>query len=320
MTRVLVAGISPKTRYAIRQALGHQQIEIVGILDDGDRDLLAYGLATDSGPTPFKGSIDVGDDAVTLSGRYGRGGLRHDTIPLLTGDGTGARAGSLADLPQVDAVLTAEDRTVPLPASLMSDGPPVVRFAGPDGAGHDRATTVPAAHLTAVACLVGALRPLGEVEAVVHTTTGVSGPSPDTRRDRRLALRGSASGTSTRPSAALPGTAASLPAVGTEILGPPTEVTVTVLSLVLRAATEAVQAVRRVKSETRGALKGVLELRDGPVATGDVLGSPAAVVDASSVVVNGRSISLTLHTHTRSFEAARACALLSNPSSTPVWV
>lgn len=315
MTQVLVVGLSPKTRYAIRQALGHQQIEIAGILDDGDRELLRYGLATDSGPTPFKGSIDVGDDSVTLSGRYGRGGLRHDTVPLLTGDAVR----SPADTAPVDVVLLAEGWSAPVPPSLLTGGPAVVQFGDPTGAAGDAATSVPAAHLTAVACLVGALKPLGEAEAVVHTTTGVSGPSPDTGRGRMLDLRGAASGTGTRPSAALPGAAASLPVVGTDVLGLPSEVTTTTVCLVLPAATEAAQVVRRLKSEARGALKGVLETRVEPVTGNDVLGSPAAVVDASSVVVNGRSVGLTIHTHTRSFEAARACELLSSPSRKPVW-
>src|SRR5690606_32087293 len=71
---------------------------------------LAYAFVVDSAATAFRGTATYEDHTLVLAGRHGRGGLRHDNIPLHRSVADALSAGR-----QVDRVVVADDWADPVP-------------------------------------------------------------------------------------------------------------------------------------------------------------------------------------------------------------
>lgn len=79
--RVLFDGFNSHQRWILRRMLGNQLFEVAGIVDDLDDESFEYLLRSDSGREAYRGEIDFREGSVSLSGRYGRGGVRFDEVP-----------------------------------------------------------------------------------------------------------------------------------------------------------------------------------------------------------------------------------------------
>jgi glyceraldehyde-3-phosphate dehydrogenase/erythrose-4-phosphate dehydrogenase len=291
MTKVVVAGNTVRTRHFIRYALGRQTVEVVGIVDDGPAADLSYGLLTDSGPSQFRGTVEVLDGALVLAGRHGRGGLRHDHIPLYDDvDKAMESAG------HVDALVLSEDRADEI---RESEGRTVVSLG----------RSVPNAVSDAVSRIAASLDSSMPVCKVLVSTTGAANPTA-TSRDRLVELRGARGGLAVR--------AAGWAAPSFEVIGGPNDrVSVSSVFLVLKehATEDAVR--RRLHSAGRRALAECQRQDAGPVTSSDVVGSAAAVLDLSAVQVIGDVVALPLFVDSLAVEARLACDLVSEAYRPP---
>ncbi len=302
MARVVILGNTPATRYFLRQGLGVQQVEVVGFAPGPDRGDLAYGLEYGSGASRFRGTVDVREDAVVLAGRYGRGGLRHDTIALLGGDDIPPEASA------PDAIVIAADWDREIPADLRKASPRLIAFGTPPVPDAPDLVHVRPATTWAAQAIAAAIQPLSPISTASVTTWGGAGDrrSP---RSASLTARGNAPGQAVHPWAADLGTVGLLGMdVGPDAGG---DVTTSVLHLGLEAETEADAVIRRLKSAARRAR---LDLRTGPVGSRDAWGSPAPVIDLSAVRAAGRSVVVPYFCDARTVEAALACDLVTSPS------
>ncbi|SDS52844.1 hypothetical protein [Jiangella sp. DSM 45060] len=297
MTRVVVLGDTAATRYFLRQGLSIQQLEFVGLATGPDRERLAYGFEYGSAASRFKGTVEVGADAVVLAGRYGRGGLRHDTIPFL--DVLGAAPGEPV---APDVVVLAADWDRPLPEWLTSSAPRVVRFGRPTpvaAAVAPEAVVVPAAVGWVAGEIAAAVRPLSAVTAAAVVAVGAADPAGDPDRDSALAARGGAAGAVVSPWPAADGVAGATVADGAV-----RAVATAVLHLAVEEPVESAAVVRRITSTAR---RTRLDVRSGPAGGADALGSADALVDASAVTASGRSVVVPFHCDVLTLEAALAC-------------
>ncbi len=228
-----------------------------------------------------------------LAGRYGRGGLRHDTIPFLD---VAAPAGEPVE---PDVVVLAADWDRPLPGWLTESAPRVVRFGRPASVAPE-AVVVPPAVGWAAEEIAAAVRPLSAVAAAaVVAVGGGSGADPD--RASALAARGGAAGAVVSPWPAADGVAGV-----TVVDGAERAVATAVLHLAVEEPVEAAAVVRRITSAAR---RTRLDVRPGPAGGADALGSADALVDASAVTAAGRSVVVPFHCDVRTLEAALACDL-----------
>ncbi|WP_053204243.1 hypothetical protein [Jiangella muralis] len=291
MTRVVVLGDTAATRYFLRQGLSIQQLEFVGLATGPDRERLAYGFEYGSAASRFKGTVEVGADAVVLAGRYGRGGLRHDTIPFLD------MAASAGEPVKPDVVVLAADWDRPLPGWLTESAPRVVRFGRPTSVAPE-AVVVPPAVGWVAGEIAAAIRPLSAVTAAAVLVDG-GGVDGDPDRAAALAARGGAAGAVVDPWSAGDDIVAATVADGA-----PRAVATAVLHLAVEEPVEAAAVVRRITSAAR---RTRLDVRPGPAGGADALGSAGALVDASAVTAAGRSVVVPFHCDVRTLEAALAC-------------
>lgn len=291
MTRVVVAGNTVRTRHFIRHALGQQTVEVVGIVDDTPAEELTYGLVTDSGPSRFRGTVEFEEGALVLAGRHGRGGLRHDHIPLY--DDLDAALGSAGD---VDALVVAEDRAH-------------------DARGTERLTVVtlgenvPSGLVDAVSRIAASLDATMPVRTALVSTAGAGNPTV-TPRDRLVGLRGPRAGVAVRAGG---WAAPSFELVG----GADARVFVSSVFLVLAEETTEEAVLRKLRSAGRNVLAECLRQDPGPVASQDVVGSPMAVLDLSAVQVSGDVVALPLFVDPLAVEARLACDLVSGAYRPP---
>jgi hypothetical protein len=307
MARVVILGNTPATRYFLRQGLGVQQVEVVGLAPGPDRGNLAYDYEYGSAASRFRGTVEVREDAVVLAGRYGRGGLRHDTIALFDG----------ADVPPEasapDAVVIAPDWDREIPADLLKASPRLIAFGTPRIPGAPDLTHVPPATLWTARTIAAAIRsPIATASLTTWggaATWGGTG-EPGSARAASLRSRGNAVGQAAHPwTADLNGNAL----VGID-LGPASgddDVTTSVLHLGLAEETDADAVLRRLKSAAR---RSRLDLRTDPVGSRDASGSPAPVIDCSAVRASGRSVVVPFFCDARTVEASLACDLVTSPS------
>ncbi len=302
MARVVILGNTPSTRFFLRQGLGVQQIEIVGFAPGADRDHLPYAIEYGSGTSRFKGTAEIQEDVLVLAGRYGRGGLRHDRIPLLDA-GTGDVGG-----PAPDVVVLSEDWEGRVPAGLLKSSPRLIGFGGVPHMGELDLVRVRPAPLWAVQTIVSALYQLSEVTSVSVTSRGGTSGLPS-RRSALLAARGDLPGQVCHPWTATldPG----IGVLGTDVVEESSDrVTTSVLHVTLEQKTGQDQVLRRLKSAARRAR---LDLRTGPVGGRDASGLPSVVIDLSAVQVDARSITVPFFCDSRTVEAALACDLVTAP-------
>lgn len=298
MARVVVLGNTAATRHFLRQGLGIQQLEFTGLAAGPDRDLLAYGFEYGSGASRFRGTVEVRDDAVVLAGRYGRGGLRHDTIPFLD---PGAADDPATAAAKPDVVVVGEAWDGPVPAPLLEPAPRLVRF-GPPGPVLPDAVAVPAAVAWAANTVVDAVRPLAAVTAASVVAVGTE-PASGTGRVAALAVRGGAPGRVCHPWPAGPDPAVA----GVDVVGgAPEPVATAVVQLAVEQPVEAAAVARRLAAAAR---RTRLEVRPGPLGSADALGSAAGLVDASAVAVAGRAVVVAVHCDVLTLRAALACDL-----------
>lgn len=296
MTRVVVLGDTAATRYFLRQGLSIQQLEFVGLATGPDRERLAYGFEYGSAASRFKGTVEVGADAVVLAGRYGRGGLRHDTIPFLDVLGTPG------DPVKPDVVVLAEDWDRPLPGWLTESAPRVVRFGRPTSVVPE-AVVVPPAVGWVAGEIAAAVRPLSAVTAAAVVAVGGAGPAAGPDRAAAVAARGGAAGAVVDPWSAGDGVVGATVADGAQ-----RAVATAVLHLAVEEPVEAAAVVRRITSTAR---RTRLDVRPGPAGGADALGSADALVDASAVTAAGRSVVVPFHCDVRTLEAALACDVVA---------
>lgn len=278
MTRVVVAGNTVRTRHFIKHALGEQDVEVVALVGDPADPTLGYGFVVDSGAAQFRGTAEIEGGTLVLAGRHGRGGLRHDKVPIFPDVSSALSVG------EVDAVVVGDE----LPDETEADGVRVIRLG----------TDVPRASTDAAARVIGALSGLSGVVASTVTVVGATNPV-DSARDRLLAVREHRGGIAVRPG----------PDGSVEVLGDLGRVAVLALSVVLEdpITIEAVQ--RRLRSAGRRELADSVRQLAGPIASRDVEGAAVAVLDLSAVQVSGQVVSVPLFVDALLYEARVASAL-----------
>lgn len=308
--RVLFDGFNSHQRWILRRMLGNQLFEVAGIVDDLDDESFEYLLRSDSGRESYRGEIDFREGSVSLSGRYGRGGVRFDEVPRarswealresraepvdLVVTSSGARPGSGAarviDLTPGSAEPTAV-------AGLVTPAAPAVAPAAP--------------HLHAAIALLRALQ----------KTVGMS------------AAAWSAADVPEEFASGSPGRAATLPDTGGSIVstggfsrigalleeagGGPLRDGISgvefisreagscatlVLSAVVERAVSPAQLVRLLGSETKRSLPRQYEVSAG-LRNDDLRSRPEAVLDPDSIQVDGNCVSFAVRLDPHAFYA-----------------
>lgn len=309
--RVLFDGFNSRQRWILRRMLGNQLFEVAGIVDDHDDDSFAYLLTADSGREGYRGEIDFGEGTVSLSGRYGRGGVRFDEIPrarswedlrgtsdgpvdlVVTSTGTRPEYGEA----RVIDVTPRSGAPVAIPRLVSPSASPVIAPAPP--------------HLHVAVALLRALQ----------KTVGISAASW-AALDVPLELAGGEPGRASR----LPDTGGSIASTaGSSQLGSllenaggqPLRDGVTgvefvrreagaCVTLVLSAVTERSvspeQLVRLVGSETKRSLPKQFEVSAG-LRNDDLRSRSAAVLDTESIQMDGSSVSFGVRLDPYTFDA-----------------
>lgn len=288
MTGVVVVGADTSSLRFVRHALGEPAIEVLGIVPSGVSDAeLAYGFATDSATSPFRGTVETEPGSLVLAGRYGRGGLRHDRIPLYS-----SVADAVASSRRADCLVVGTHIRLDV---AEADGLRCVTLA-----------QVPDPVDDTVSQLVASLGPLGTLLGVFASTTGAS-TSRAGKRERLIAMRGSRAGTSVSPVDQADATLAMrVDAAGDG------DVAVTTLFLQFAESVERDSVIRRLRSASRGALAASVRLVGGPVGSHDVAGSTTAVIDVGAVDVSANALGLALFTDVLAVRTRIACALVVN--------
>ncbi|MBF4769353.1 hypothetical protein ISU10_16415 [Nocardioides agariphilus] len=284
MTNVVIAGITPASMHLLRFALSQPTIEVVGIVTRQPGDELTYGFVNDSAASQFRGTAAIEDEKLVLAGRHGRGGLRHDLIPVYA-----ELAEALAAARSVDCVVLAGaweetgDLDVPKVVRLGSIADPVV---------------------DAVARVADAL---GRIGPVAHTFTATIGEANEgaTQREQLVAARGVRAGDAVRPGQLAGGL--SLDVIGAV----PGRALVTSVFLVLGAQTDEESVLRRLRAAGRGALADCVRQDPGPMGSADVVGSPVAVLDLSTLRVDDARIAFALFVDPLAARTRLACAAVT---------
>lgn len=292
MTNVVVAGTTPTSLHFLRQSLGQPTVEVVGLVTD-DPDEVAYAFVHDSAVTRFRGTATREADSLVLAGRHGRGGLRHDHIPLYA-----SLDEALGNDRHVDCVVVAEG----WPDLGEALDTPVVRLD----------VDVPDPLADVVARVGEALAALAPVTHLFVTAVGGANPG-ETERDLLWARRGNRAGLSSRPG----GGVASLEC---QVVGDAAErvVVSSVFAVFGEPITE--EAVRRrLRSAGRNSLADSVRQEEGPVGTFDVLGSSASVLDLGSLQVTSDAVSLALFTDPLAARTRLALAQVSGSARPADW-
>lgn len=287
MTGVIVVGADTASLRFVRYALGQPTIEVLGIVPrQVPADVLAYAFATDSAAAPFRGTVEVESRTLLLAGRHGRGGLRHDRIPIYDDVHDALASGRLTDC----LVVGGDDEA----GSPDVSGVRMVRLA-----------EVPDPVQDTIAQVVSSVASLGHLRGAFASTTG----APEARVDNRgrlVASRGGRAGSSVSP--------VSRTGITLELrVGVPgfTDVTVTSLFLQFADPMERALVIRRLRSAARGPLAASIALADGPVGSNDVVGSTASVIDVGAVDVREDAVGLVLFTDTLAVRTRIACELVT---------
>lgn len=293
MTNVVIAGVTPTSLHFLRQSLGQPTIELVGLVTS-EPDGVPYAVVNDSATTKFRGTAKLEGDSLVLAGRHGRGGLRHDHIPLFSQLGD-----ALGNERTVDCVVVSEDWP-----DLGDDfSVPVVRL--------DRDIPEPVADIVA---RVGEV--LSTVAPLTHlfvNTVGAANPG-STSRDQNWARRGDRAGKSSR--VAERGSVT----IEAQLVGADAERVAVCQLFGVFGETVAEDAVRRrLRSAGRNRLAECLVQEEGPVGTLDVLGSALSVLDLGSVSVTGDAVALTIFVDPLAVRTRLALAQVSGSLSPSTW-
>lgn len=314
--RVLFDGFGSLERWILRRMLGNQLFEVVGVIDDLDDDSFAFAVTADSGREPYRGEIDFRPGSVSLSGRYGRGGVRFDEIPRARSWGAlHERSKDPLDLivtsrgvrpehagARVIDVSAGSDAQVAIPRLVAS----TARVVAP---------SMPHVHVGLA--LIRALQKTVGLTTAALVATDVPREFASGHPGRAAALPDTGGGIATRD--AFHSIGALIERAGGDLLrdgvsgveyfrrDAPSCVTL-VLSVVAERTVAPDQLVRLIASETKRTLPKQFDILAG-VRAGDVCSRSVAVLDTESIAADGSAVSFGVRLDPHAFFAATVTEL-----------